>query len=140
MPSSVSASTNVPALEKMRNIMGLVLRIPVKSVQNAHMPEQQPADAEVGPTADEPAWCPPGRDDALAYRHLHFEAKTLSQLPVADGEVVWELAAKLMMRELPMVIFALVYACGFTEDEARAAGQQILNEWHGLPPDATLQG
>ncbi len=78
-----------------------------------------------------------GRDKAISWRSTDFSNTTMSTLPVGeDGAIMWDLAGPMMYRELPLVQFAVLYLTGCSVEQAQSAAKTIVNEWHGLKPDA----
>lgn len=45
-----------------------------------------------------------------------------------------------MFRELPMVMFALIYTLGIGPELAALLAQRVINEWHDLEPTAGMDG
>ena len=79
----------------------------------------------------------PGREAALAWMKRSFQLEVVSSLPRDEkGNIIWKLAGPMMFRELPLTTFALIYATGLDEAQAEILAKQILNEWHGLDPNA----
>ena len=82
----------------------------------------------------------PGREAALAWLKHNFQMGVTSSLPRnEDGEVIWELAGPMMQREWPAMKFAVIYLTGLDEQMAETLAARVLNEWHGLKPDAGLE-
>jgi len=83
----------------------------------------------------------PGRAEALAWREREFQVGVVSSLPRDEhGDVVWDLAGPMMMRELPMAKFAAMYLSGREGQDAELLAKQMINEWHGLERNAGLDG
>jgi hypothetical protein len=75
-----------------------------------------------------------------AFRWRNQVAADVSLLPERDGTIDWEVAGPQMFRELPMVMFALIYTLGIGPELAALLAQRVINEWHDLEPTAGMDG
>lgn len=79
----------------------------------------------------------PGRTRALAWLEREFQMRVVSSLPRdEEGAIIWDLAGPMMFRELPAIKFAVLYLTTVPEEHAEDVAKRVLNEWHGLQPDA----
>lgn len=85
------------------------------------------------------------REHVLPARFTHLaeqwkeECGADTSLPMRGEEIAWDFANSMMARESIMAKYILLRALGLEDSAlADALTKQILNEWHGLDPEAGL--